>query len=134
MAEERRATSVDEWHTKYSIICMIKDLRLIKENLPTIDEFVDDKNKIRSMGLIKAMENVGERSKQVSMELQDRYANIPWGDMRRISDTSVMACHSTKMDHSYLEVKEVLSILPSLEKMYESEFMCENKKLDLFDK
>ena len=70
----------------------------------TFEKFATDEKTI--FAVIRCLEIIGEATKQIPIELRQKYKNIPWRDMAGIRDKLIHAYFSINLELIWLAIKK----------------------------
>jgi uncharacterized protein with HEPN domain len=106
---------------------MRKDKAYLKDILSAIsdiEEFLKDvtekefyKNKEKQYAVLRALEIIGEASKNVSKEIKSMYSEIPWKDIAGMRDKLIHLYFGVKLELVWQTVKDKI---PELKKQIQS--------------
>ncbi len=86
----------------------------------TLDEFIDDPRTIRAVAF--EFTTIGEAARVVSLEIQERYPEIPWGKMQGIRNVLVHEYFRLDEEILWKAVQEdIPPLITALEKILGSE-------------
>lgn len=85
-------------------------------NKMTYEKFVQDDKTIYAV--IRAVEIIGEASKNIPEEIRRKYPAIPWKDMAGMRDKVIHEYFGVNIERIWLTIKEdIPKIRPSIEKL-----------------
>ena len=70
----------------------------------TFEEFTDDLK--TQFAVIRALEIIGEATKNIPSEVREKYPSVPWKDLAGIRDKLVHAYFGVNLEVVWLSVKE----------------------------
>lgn len=95
-------------------------LRHILDAIKRIEEYLQDLTEeefhqryLTQDGVIRQLEIIGEATKQLSKELQEAHASIPWQDIARMRDKLIHHYFGVNMEEVWLTAKNDIPILKS---------------------
>lgn len=94
----------DKAHLK-DILDAISDIEKFIENLKEDDFY---KNKEKQYAVVRALEIIGEATKNVSKELRAEYREIPWKDIAGLRDKLIHGYFGIKLELVWTTIKDKL--------------------------
>lgn len=70
----------------------------------TFEEFTEDRK--TQFAVVRALEIIGEATKNVPFEMRDKYPSVPWKDLAGIRDKLIHAYFGVNLEVVWLSVKE----------------------------
>jgi len=82
----------------------------------TLEEFKNDEK--TNYAIVRCIEIIGEATKQIPMEMRQKYSGIPWRDMAGMRDKLIHFYFGLNAEKVWLVIKEdIPHIKPLLERM-----------------
>ena len=79
------------------------------------------KDKKTQSAVIRELEIIGEASKNIPKEIEEKFPEIPWSDMSRMRDKLIHGYFSINLEILWKTVKErIPEIKPKIEKLFKS--------------
>lgn len=101
---------------------MLENIRVIQEFTAELDQENFLKNKLVVYAVVAAFTNIGEAARFIPAEIEERWPDVPWYEMRGMRNVVVHEYFGWSREILWRTIQDELpSVVPNLEKMLEEE-------------